>query len=91
MKHTGGERPLFVSDNPVYDWPPIHYLFLDHIGENPFGHSARRISDFYAGLNNDFWSSTRWKHLRITPHDHNPVHDAQGNAEAFQRILNGER
>jgi hypothetical protein len=22
----------------------------------------------------------------VTPHDHNPVHDAMGNVEAFQRI-----
>ena len=32
-----------------------------------------------------------WTELRITPHDHNPVHDAMGNLEAFERILNGER
>jgi len=29
--------------------------------------------------------------LRITPHDHNPVHDAMGNLEAFDRLLKGER
>jgi hypothetical protein len=26
-----------------------------------------------------------------TPHDHNPVNDALGNVEAFERLLNGER
>jgi hypothetical protein len=28
----------------------------------------------------------KWKHLRQTPHDHNPVNDAKGNAEAFRVI-----
>ena len=27
----------------------------------------------------------------LRPHDHNPVHDAMGNLEAFERLLNGER
>jgi len=39
----------------------------------------------------DFTNSTSWKKLRITPHDHNPVHDAMGNLEAFERLFNGER
>jgi len=29
--------------------------------------------------------------LRTTPHDHNPVHDAMGNLEAFERLLKEER
>jgi DNA polymerase III epsilon subunit-like protein len=84
-------RPIFISDNPAFDWQWINYGFHHALGRNPFGHSGRRISDFYAGLVGDFWHSQAWKHLRITPHDHNPVHDAMGNAEAFERILNGER
>ena len=92
FKMCGNNRPLFVSDNPAFDWQWINYYFW-HYGKNgnPFGHSARRISDFYAGLVGDFSNSQKWKQLRITPHDHNPVHDALGNVEAFQRILNGER
>jgi hypothetical protein len=80
-------RPVFISDNPAYDWQWIAGMF-DRAGMiNPFGHSARRISDFWAGLNRD-WSDTQgWKQLRRTPHDHNPVHDAMGNAEAFEQIL----
>jgi hypothetical protein len=84
-------RPVFVSDNPAYDWQFINYYFHKHLGENPFGHSARRISDFYAGLTGD-WSNTQaWKRLRTTDHDHNPVNDAMGNLEAFSRIMKGER
>jgi len=84
-------RPIFVSDNPAYDWQFINYYFHKHLGYNPFGHSARRISDFYAGLVGDFYQTQEWKALRITPHDHNPVNDAMGNVEAFERLLAGER
>ena len=55
--------------------------------DNPFGYSGRRISDFWAGLNRD-WSETQgWKCYRKTVHDHNPVHDAMGNVEAFDEIM----
>jgi len=87
----GSMRPLFVSDNPAYDWQFINYYFHLHLGHNPFGWSARRISDFYAGLMGDFSNTQKWKQLRITEHDHNPVHDAMGNLEAWERLLNGER
>jgi hypothetical protein len=55
--------------------------------DNPFGHSGRRISDFWAGLNRDWGNTQGWKRFRRTAHDHNPVHDAMGNAEAFEEIL----
>lgn len=86
-----GGQPVFVSDNPAYDWQWINDAFHRQLGGNPFGHSARRISDFYAGLRGDFRETQRWKRLRVTKHDHNPVNDARGNAEAFQRLLGGER
>ncbi len=78
---------VFLSDNPAYDWQWINFYFWKYMGYNPFGHSARRIGDFYAGLQRDFWASSKWKKFRKTPHDHNPVHDAVGNAEAFREIL----
>jgi hypothetical protein len=82
----------FVSDNPAWDYQWINDGFLTTLGRNPFGHSGRRIGDFYAGLTGDFLNSSReWKRLRVTPHDHNPVHDAMGNVEAFIRMLRGER
>lgn len=84
-------RVIFVSDNPAFDFQWINCGFHKHLGFNPFGHSARRIGDFYAGLCGNFRVSQQWKRLRITPHDHNPVHDAMGNVEAFDRILAGER
>ncbi len=80
-------RLIFVSDNPAYDWQFINYYFHKFLGRNPFGHSARRISDFYAGMKGDFFDSQSWKKWRVTKHDHNPVHDTLGNIEAFEKIL----
>ena len=80
-------RLIFVSDNPAYDWQFINYYFHKLLGCNPFGYSARRISDFYAGMKGDFFDSQNWKKWRVTKHDHNPVHDVLGNIEAFEKIL----
>lgn len=82
-------QPLvFVSDNPAYDWQFVNHYFHKFLGKNPFGHSARRIGDFYAGVMLNWRASGRdWKTLRKTAHDHNPVHDAQGNAEALELIF----
>jgi hypothetical protein len=87
LKEVGGnERPVFVSDNVAYDWQWISSAF-DKAGlDNPFGHSGRRISDFWAGLNHNWGETQSWKRFRKTKHDHNPVNDAMGNVEAFQEI-----
>ncbi|MGJ5804328.1 hypothetical protein ACSCB1_35260 [Streptomyces europaeiscabiei] len=81
-----GERPVFVSDNPAFDWQWIAAMFDTAGIPNPFGHSARRISDFYAGLMGNWGDTQGWKQFRETPHDHNPVNDAMGNVEAFQEL-----
>ena len=86
-EHLGGTRPVFVSDNPAYDWQWISGMFVRAGLENPFGRSGCRISVFWAGLNRN-WSETQgWKRFRRTPHDHHPVHDAMGNVEAFEEIM----
>ena len=90
-KICNGYQPVFISDNPAFDWQWINYHFCHFLGYNPFGWSARRIGDYYAGLTGNFRNATKWKKLRITKHTHNPVDDAMGNAEAFKRIQNGER
>lgn len=79
-------RVVMVSDNPAYDFQWINDGFWRALGRNPFGHSARRISDFYAGLKGNWENTSGWKNLRITPHDHNPVNDAMGNVEAFEHL-----
>lgn len=85
-KVCGNDRPVFVSDNVAYDWMWVAGMFDRAEMDNPFGHSGRRISDFWAGLNNNFSETQSWKRYRQTPHDHNPVNDAKGNVEAFDKI-----
>jgi hypothetical protein len=74
-------RPVLLSDNPAFDWQWINYYFHKYLDKNPFGYSARRIGDLYCGLTKNAYA--QWKHLRKTKHDHNPVNDAKGNAEAL--------
>lgn len=81
------DRPIFVSDNVAYDWQWIAGMFDKAGMENPFGHSGRRISDFWAGINLKFSETQSWKKFRRTTHDHNPVNDAMGNVEAFEKIM----
>ena len=83
LKSASSGRPVFVSDNPAFDWQWINYYFHAYVGKNPFGFSARRIGDFYCGLKQDWTAGARWRDLRITPHTHHPVDDARGNAEAL--------
>lgn len=84
----GHERLVFWSDNPAFDWQPLDRLLRSEGGKNPFGWSARRIGDLYAGLVRNPRHESRWKERRITPHTHHPVDDALGNAEALCSILN---
>lgn len=81
------DRPVFVSDNVAYDWMWIAGMFDRAEMDNPFGHSGRRISDFWAGLQHNFGETQSWKRFRVTEHDHNPVNDAMGNVEAFEKII----
>lgn len=77
-------KPVFISDNPCFDWQWINYYFHSFLGKNPFGFSGRRIGDLYCGMKNDTFLNSEWKKLyRKTTHDHNPVNDAKGNAEAL--------
>lgn len=86
VKQNSTGRPIFISDNPAFDWQFINYYFHYYTGGNPFGYSARRIGDLYCGMVKDTFS--RWKHLRETTHDHNPVNDAKGNAEVLLKMKN---
>lgn len=80
---NGRARATLISDNPAFDWQFINYYFHKFLGNNPFGFSARRIGDIYSGLGQNFYIANKWKSLRKTIHDHNPVNDAIGNAEAL--------
>jgi hypothetical protein len=87
LDEVSSGRPIFVSDNPAYDFMWITFYFDRHLAHNPFGHSGRRISDFWAGLQGDWYNTQKWKSLRVTKHDHNPVNDAMGNAEALATLI----
>ncbi|MFT3978878.1 MAG: 3'-5' exoribonuclease [Ferruginibacter sp.] len=77
-------RPIFISDNPAFDWQWINWYFHIYLGSNPFGFSGRRIGDLYCGMKMDAGLNNEWKRkYRKTRHDHNPVNDAKGNAEAL--------
>lgn len=77
-------RPVFISDNPAFDWQWMNYYLWKYIGSNPFGFSARRIGDLYCGIVKDARKNRDWKKLyRKTKHTHNPVADSLGNAEAL--------
>jgi hypothetical protein len=81
------DRVVFWSDNPAFDWQWINHGFAVAGIANPFGFSARRIGDLYAGLSRNFGNTQGWKKLRQTAHDHDPLNDAKGNAEALVSIL----
>lgn len=86
IKENSKGRPIFISDNLAYDWQFINYYFHKYLHRNPFGYSGRRIGDLYCGMKMD--SFIKWKHLRKTNHDHNPVNDAKGNAEVVLQMQN---
>lgn len=79
-------HPVFWSDNPAFDWQFMNYYLHVYTGSNPFGFSARRIGDLYAGLNKNLNKANDWKKLRKTAHTHDPLDDAKGNAEALLEI-----
>jgi hypothetical protein len=81
------QRPIFWSDNPAFDWQFVNGYLSLYGFDNPFGFSARRIGDFFAGLERDMARSVQWKKWRVTEHTHDAEDDARGNMEAFKRIL----
>jgi hypothetical protein len=85
IRENSRGRPVFFSDNLAFDWQFVNWYFHQHLGENPFGWSGRRIGDLYCGMVKDGYAT--WKHLRKTPHDHDPVNDARGNAEALLAMV----
>lgn len=83
LEQTSTGAPMLISDNPAFDWQFINYYFHVLLGDNPFGHSARRIGDLFSGLERNFYAQSRWKRLCKTRHTHHPVDDAKGNVEAL--------
>ena len=82
IKENSKGKPIFISDNLAFDWQWINFYFHYFLGKNPFGWSGRRLSDLYCGMKMDTFASWK-KQFRKTIHDHNPVNDAKGDAEAL--------
>lgn len=85
VAECGNDRVVLLSDNNGYDASWINWYFLTYLGRNPFGHSSRRIGDMFSGWFND--PAYQWKRHKRTKHDHNPVNDAKGNAEAMLWLI----
>jgi len=85
IHRCGQGRPVFVSDNNGFDWQFVNWYFHHFMGRNPFGHSSMNLGSLYKGLVRDVRLS--FKHLRKTTHNHHPVDDARGNAEALLAMV----
>ena len=84
---AGKRRAVVWSDNPAFDWQFLNYYCHAFLGTNPFGHSARRIGDLYAGWQKDPAQTKDWRKWRGEPHTHNALDDARGNARALASLL----
>lgn len=82
-----GKRKVIWSDNPAFDWQFLNYYCHAYLGDNPFGFSARRIGDFWAGFKKNPRATKDWKRLRTETHTHNTLEDARGNAGALRKII----
>lgn len=85
LERTSAGRPVFVADNPGFDFAFVNWYFHSFHGSNPFGWSARRIGDLWAGMQGR--ADASWTHLRRTAHTHNALDDARGNAEAVVAMV----
>ena len=81
LKENINGKPTLISDNNGFDASWINWYFIKYLGKNPFGWSSRRITDLICGYENNLYF--KWKWMRETPCDHNPVNDAIGNAEVL--------
>lgn len=74
---------MMLSDNPAFDFMFIAYYLHRFVGECRLGYGARRIGDLWSGHLGDAAKSGEWKKFAKTPHDHDPLNDAMGMAEAL--------
>ncbi len=81
--HSRG-RPMLVSDNNGFDAMFVSWYSQRFLGRQIFGHSSTNLGSLFRGLARS--TRSNFKHLRDTPHTHDPVDDARGNAEAFLKF-----
>jgi hypothetical protein len=85
-KKANRPRGIMVSDNPGFDFQWMNFELWNKLGVPYLGHSARRIGDAWAGLRKRPQETMGWKRMRRAPHDHTPLNDAMGNAQAWQEM-----
>ena len=78
------------SDGPIpgkYSMVSLGAVLVEPgLGRTFFGRT-RPISDAFLPEALAISGTTRQEHLRTTPHDHDPVNDAKGNAEALLAMV----
>lgn len=79
-------RPVCWSDNPAFDWGWLNWYMWTYLCDNRLGWSCRRIGDLDSGLTQNL-RSQRWRKYKKTPHTHNALDDATGNAEALSKLM----
>lgn len=87
LKTFGLPRCSLVSDNNGFDAMWLNCFTDEQLGEVLFGHSSRRIGDFYAGTRGKWNDQSSWKRLRRIRHTHHALDDARGNVEALRTLL----
>ena len=81
LKENINGKPTLISDNNGFDASWINWYFIKYLGKNPFGWSSRRLTDLICGYEKNLYF--KWKWMRETPCDHNPLNDSIGNAEVL--------
>jgi ribonuclease T len=90
---AAGAKPVFVGFNASFDWMFVADYFERYLGRNPFGIAALDLKSYYMGRDRIArWSETtsRFVHQRYpitTPHSHNALDDARGQAELALLLL----
>jgi DNA polymerase III epsilon subunit-like protein len=85
LKENSTGQPIFIADNPGFDFAWISYYFHLYLGECPFGWSSRRIGDLFCGFYNDTryqWKKHRKYKFNLS-HSHNALDDSKANAAAL--------
>jgi DNA polymerase III epsilon subunit-like protein len=87
-----GQQPIFVAFNAPFDWMFVNDYFHRFLGRNPFGHAALDLKAFYMGLTGVHWSETTMRYVAARYLSdrqlmHHALHDAQDQAELFQKML----
>jgi DNA polymerase III epsilon subunit-like protein len=88
-----GRQPVFVGFNSPFDWMFVADYFHRCLGRNPFGIAALDMKSYYMGRDRIArWAETSRRHAEqrypvTTPHSHNALDDARGQAELALLLL----